>query len=74
VVRTTTPALRVRAASSMAMAGLLYGAGAGLYQPALMAYLVDRIDPCERGRALATFALLPGLSRPPPHWHVWLKY
>src|SRR6266498_2144556 len=39
VVRTTTPALRVRAAFSMAMAGILYGAGAGLYQPALMALL-----------------------------------
>jgi MFS family permease len=36
---------------------VLYGAGAGTFQPAMMAHLVDRTGPSERGRALSTFTL-----------------
>jgi len=35
----------------------LFGAGAGSFQPAMMALLVDRCAPTERGRALSTFTL-----------------
>jgi MFS family permease len=45
------------ARTGLMAAAALYGVGAGLYQPALMAYLVDRIDPRARGRALGTFTL-----------------
>lgn len=35
----------------------VYGVGTGSYQPAMMAYLVDRTDEAVRGRALSTFTL-----------------
>ncbi len=35
----------------------LYGVGAGTFQPAMMAHLVDHTEPSERGRALSTFTL-----------------
>ena len=41
----------------MFIAAGLYGIGAGAFQPAMMALLVDRSDPSERGRALSTFTL-----------------
>ena len=39
------------------VAALLYGFGAGAYQSALMAFMVDRAAPIERGRAMGTFTL-----------------
>jgi MFS family permease len=39
------------------LASLLYGMGAGAFQPALMTFLVDRAPPEERGRAMGTFTL-----------------
>ncbi len=33
------------------------GVGAGTFQPAMMAHLVDHTEPSERGRALSTFTL-----------------
>lgn len=41
----------------MFIAAGLYGAGAGTFQPAMMAHLVDQTQPAERGRALSTFTL-----------------
>lgn len=41
----------------MFVAAGLYGVGAGTFQPAMMAHLVDRTEPSERGRALSTFTL-----------------
>jgi MFS family permease len=41
----------------MFVAAGLYGAGAGTFQPAMMAHLVDQTQPAERGRALSTFTL-----------------
>ncbi len=38
-------------------AAALYGLGAGVFQPAMMAFLVDRTLPSERGRAMSTFTL-----------------
>jgi MFS family permease len=35
----------------------LYGLGAGVFQPAMMAFLVDRTPLGERGRAMSTFTL-----------------
>jgi len=43
--------------AQMLVAAGLYGVGAGAFQPAMMALLVDRSDPSERGRALSTFTL-----------------
>ena len=39
------------------VASLLYGFGAGAFQPALMTFMVDRALPEERGRAMGTFTL-----------------
>ncbi|HJP41147.1 MAG TPA: MFS transporter [Dehalococcoidia bacterium] len=39
------------------IAAALYGAGAGTFQPAMMALLVDMTPAQERGRALSTFTL-----------------
>jgi MFS family permease len=39
------------------VAALLYGLGAGAYQSALMAFMVDRAPAAERGRAMGTFTL-----------------
>lgn len=39
------------------LAAGLYGAGAGIFQPSMMAFLVDRTPPHERGRAMSTFTL-----------------
>lgn len=39
------------------LAAALYGVGAGAFQPALMAYVIDRVQPAERGRALSTFTI-----------------
>lgn len=41
----------------MFFAAGLYGVGAGTFQPAMMAHLVDSTAPTERGRALSTFTL-----------------
>ena len=41
----------------MFVAAGLYGVGAGTFQPAMMAHLVDHTEPGERGRALSTFTL-----------------
>jgi MFS family permease len=41
----------------MFVAAGLYGVGAGTFQPAMMAHLVDQTQPAERGRALSTFTL-----------------
>jgi MFS family permease len=41
----------------MFIAAGLYGVGAGAFQPAMMAHLVDHVEPTERGRALSTFTL-----------------
>lgn len=41
----------------MFVAAGLYGVGAGTFQPAMMAHLVDQTQPTERGRALSTFTL-----------------
>lgn len=41
----------------MFIAAGLYGVGAGTFQPAMMAHLVDQTQPAERGRALSTFTL-----------------
>jgi MFS family permease len=41
----------------MFVAAGLYGVGAGTFQPAMMAHLVDNTPPTERGRALSTFTL-----------------
>ncbi|NUQ56323.1 MAG: MFS transporter, partial [Dehalococcoidia bacterium] len=35
----------------------VYGVGTGAFQPAMMAYLVDRTEETVRGRALSTFTL-----------------
>lgn len=42
---------------SLYLAAVLYGAGTGVFQPAMMAFLVDRAAPHERGRAMSTFTL-----------------
>ncbi len=44
-------------APQMFFAAGLYGVGAGTFQPAMMAHLVDNVGPSERGRALSTFTL-----------------
>jgi len=38
-------------------AATVYGLGAGVFQPAMMAFLVDRAGVTERGRAMSTFTL-----------------
>ncbi len=38
-------------------AATVYGIGAGVFQPAMMAFLVDRAGVAERGRAMSTFTL-----------------
>ncbi|MBK7329970.1 MAG: MFS transporter [Dehalococcoidia bacterium] len=43
--------------AQMFVAAAFFGAGAGSFQPAMMALLVDRCAPTERGRALSTFTL-----------------
>ncbi|MBI2766933.1 MAG: MFS transporter [Chloroflexi bacterium] len=47
----------VAAPPALVLASAIFGLGAGLYQPALMAYVIDRIDPATRGRAMGTFTL-----------------
>ena len=44
-------------APQMVVSAALFGIGAGSFQPAMMALLVDRCSPAERGRALSTFTL-----------------
>lgn len=39
------------------LSAAIYGAGAGTFQPAMMAFMVDRSSPSERGRAMSTFTL-----------------
>lgn len=39
------------------VAAALWGIGAGVMQPAMMAYMVDRTPPAIRGRAMSTFTM-----------------